>query len=223
MAETPGDRPDLPGEPAADRRWLQQAIELSRRCPPSAAAFSVGAVIVSQSGAVIATGFSRERDPADHAEEVGPGQGHRGRVPGCRPGACGRDDLQLIGAVPQPRLQAAAVCGAYCCRRPAPGRAGLAGAARLRARRGRGLAARARRHGPGNPRARRAGPRRQRAPASAMTSGEPEAGALQLPEFAYAPVTGVSVLPGAVLVAAPSCWPRPRSRLQPWSWAQGTC
>jgi diaminohydroxyphosphoribosylaminopyrimidine deaminase/5-amino-6-(5-phosphoribosylamino)uracil reductase len=70
MAETPGDRPDLPGEPAADRRWLQQAIELSRRCPPSAAAFSVGAVIVSQSGAVIATGFSRERDPADHAEEV---------------------------------------------------------------------------------------------------------------------------------------------------------
>jgi diaminohydroxyphosphoribosylaminopyrimidine deaminase/5-amino-6-(5-phosphoribosylamino)uracil reductase len=54
----------------ADLRWLHEAIELSRRCPPSASAFSVGAILVSQSGAVISTGFSRERDPADHAEEV---------------------------------------------------------------------------------------------------------------------------------------------------------
>jgi pyrimidine deaminase RibD-like protein len=59
------------GDPAGeDRRWLARAIELSRRCPPSASAFSVGAVLVSATGAVIATGFSRERDPADHAEEV---------------------------------------------------------------------------------------------------------------------------------------------------------
>lgn len=55
---------------AADRRFLRQAIELSRRCPPSETAFSVGAVIVEAGGAVLATGFSRESDPHDHAEEA---------------------------------------------------------------------------------------------------------------------------------------------------------
>jgi pyrimidine deaminase RibD-like protein len=74
MAETPRAerrRPPLaPGEAGADRRWLCEAVELSRRCTPSASAFSVGAILVSQSGAVISTGFSRERDPRDHAEEV---------------------------------------------------------------------------------------------------------------------------------------------------------
>jgi pyrimidine deaminase RibD-like protein len=59
-----------PGQPDADLRWLREAIELSRRCPPSASAFSVGAVLVSDAGQVIATGHSRERDPKDHAEEV---------------------------------------------------------------------------------------------------------------------------------------------------------
>jgi diaminohydroxyphosphoribosylaminopyrimidine deaminase / 5-amino-6-(5-phosphoribosylamino)uracil reductase len=63
------------GQPAperaeADARWLRQAIELSRRCPPSPSAFSVGAVLVSGDGGVIATGYSRELDPKDHAEEV---------------------------------------------------------------------------------------------------------------------------------------------------------
>jgi diaminohydroxyphosphoribosylaminopyrimidine deaminase / 5-amino-6-(5-phosphoribosylamino)uracil reductase len=61
---------DVPGRPDADLRWLRQAIELSRRCPPSASAFSVGAVLVGADGGVIATGYSRERDPKDHAEEV---------------------------------------------------------------------------------------------------------------------------------------------------------
>jgi diaminohydroxyphosphoribosylaminopyrimidine deaminase/5-amino-6-(5-phosphoribosylamino)uracil reductase len=60
----------VPGQPDADLRWLRAAIELSRRCPASASAFSVGAVLVSDAGRVIATGYSRERDPADHAEEV---------------------------------------------------------------------------------------------------------------------------------------------------------
>ena len=55
---------------AADRRFLRQAIELSRRCPPSDSAFSVGAVIVSGDGSVLATGYSRESDPYDHAEEA---------------------------------------------------------------------------------------------------------------------------------------------------------
>jgi diaminohydroxyphosphoribosylaminopyrimidine deaminase / 5-amino-6-(5-phosphoribosylamino)uracil reductase len=54
----------------ADQHWLRQAIELSRRCPPSESAFSVGAILVSDAGQVIATGYSRERDPKDHAEEV---------------------------------------------------------------------------------------------------------------------------------------------------------
>jgi 5-amino-6-(5-phosphoribosylamino)uracil reductase len=55
---------------AADRNWLGQAIELSRRCPPSASAYCVGAVLVSRAGVVLATGYSRERDPYQHAEEA---------------------------------------------------------------------------------------------------------------------------------------------------------
>lgn len=54
----------------ADRRWLREAIALSRRCPPSATAFSVGAVLVSAGGEVLATGYSREGSPHDHAEEA---------------------------------------------------------------------------------------------------------------------------------------------------------
>ena len=60
----------VPGQPDADLYWLRQAIELSRSCPPSASAFSVGAILVGADGGVIATGYSRERDPKDHAEEV---------------------------------------------------------------------------------------------------------------------------------------------------------
>ncbi|WP_433006026.1 deaminase [Kribbella sp. CA-294648] len=53
-----------------DRHWLQQAINLSRSCPPLATAFSVGAIIVDAKGTVLSTGYSRETDPHDHAEEV---------------------------------------------------------------------------------------------------------------------------------------------------------
>jgi diaminohydroxyphosphoribosylaminopyrimidine deaminase / 5-amino-6-(5-phosphoribosylamino)uracil reductase len=60
----------LPASPDSDRRWLLEAIELSRRCIPSATAFSVGAVLVSADGTALVTGYSRERNPADHAEEV---------------------------------------------------------------------------------------------------------------------------------------------------------
>lgn len=56
--------------PEVDRHWLLEAIELSRHCPPSATAFSVGAVIVGADGTVLGYGYSREFDPADHAEEV---------------------------------------------------------------------------------------------------------------------------------------------------------
>jgi len=54
----------------ADRYWLARAIGLSRLCPPSRTAFSVGAVIVAGDGAVLATGYSREGSPLDHAEEA---------------------------------------------------------------------------------------------------------------------------------------------------------
>src|SRR6202012_4152211 len=49
---------------------LRAAIELSRRCPPSDTAFAVGAIIVSASGDIMSTGFSREQEAQDHAEEV---------------------------------------------------------------------------------------------------------------------------------------------------------
>jgi riboflavin-specific deaminase-like protein len=57
-----------PGGP--DQRFLRWAVELSRRCPRSATAFSVGAVVVGENGEVLATGFSREQEDHDHAEEV---------------------------------------------------------------------------------------------------------------------------------------------------------
>ena len=57
-----------PGGP--DRRFLSWAVELSRLCPPSDSAFSVGAVVVGEDGDVLTTGFSREQEDHDHAEEV---------------------------------------------------------------------------------------------------------------------------------------------------------
>ncbi len=54
----------------ADSRWLTEAIELSRQCPPADGAFSVGAILVSASGQVIGSGYSRKADPSDHAEEA---------------------------------------------------------------------------------------------------------------------------------------------------------
>lgn len=58
----------------ADRRWLREAIELSRACPPSTTAFSVGALVVDADGRVMARGYSREQDPRDHAEEAALGK-----------------------------------------------------------------------------------------------------------------------------------------------------
>jgi 5-amino-6-(5-phosphoribosylamino)uracil reductase len=57
-----------PGGP--DARFLRAAIELSRQCPPSDTAFAVGAIIVSAGGDIMSTGFSRQQEPQDHAEEV---------------------------------------------------------------------------------------------------------------------------------------------------------
>lgn len=52
-----------------DLRWMRQAIDLSRKCPPSNTAFSVGAIIVDAAGETMATGYSRETDAHVHAEE----------------------------------------------------------------------------------------------------------------------------------------------------------
>jgi pyrimidine deaminase RibD-like protein len=58
------------GDTTADRHWLAESIRLSRCCPPSDSAFSVGALIVASDGTVLATGYSRQHSPYDHAEEV---------------------------------------------------------------------------------------------------------------------------------------------------------
>jgi 5-amino-6-(5-phosphoribosylamino)uracil reductase len=63
-------RYELRPDPERDRRFLLEAVALARNCPPSATAFSVGALIVGGGGEVLATGWSREADPHDHAEEA---------------------------------------------------------------------------------------------------------------------------------------------------------
>ncbi|MBV6701134.1 dCMP deaminase [Kitasatospora aureofaciens] len=57
-----------------DLDHLRRAVELSRRCPPSETAFSVGAVIVGADGEVLAEGYSREVDAHNHAEEAALGK-----------------------------------------------------------------------------------------------------------------------------------------------------
>lgn len=55
---------------AQDLRWMQRAINLAALCPPAAGAYSVGAVIVGEDGTELASGYSREADPHEHAEEA---------------------------------------------------------------------------------------------------------------------------------------------------------
>jgi diaminohydroxyphosphoribosylaminopyrimidine deaminase / 5-amino-6-(5-phosphoribosylamino)uracil reductase len=52
-----------------DREWLAAAVDLAWRCPPSATAFNVGAVIVDADDRELARGWSRETDEHVHAEE----------------------------------------------------------------------------------------------------------------------------------------------------------
>ncbi|SCF34704.1 diaminohydroxyphosphoribosylaminopyrimidine deaminase [Micromonospora purpureochromogenes] len=62
--------------PTLDRRWLQDAVDLSRRCPPKATAYAVGAIVVGRDGAELARGYSRETDSHVHAEESALGKLH---------------------------------------------------------------------------------------------------------------------------------------------------
>ena len=52
-----------------DRHWMQEAIDLSKLCPFSEKAYSVGAIIISAVGKRISTGYSREKGYM-HAEEI---------------------------------------------------------------------------------------------------------------------------------------------------------
>src|ERR1022692_1104932 len=96
----------MPRPSSADRQWMELAIELSRLCPPSASAYSVGAVIVDGGGRELARGYSREDDPHVHAEECALGK--LGALGG--PGALGEGgapDRDLRRPDRDPRLQAA--------------------------------------------------------------------------------------------------------------------
>jgi pyrimidine deaminase RibD-like protein len=50
--------------------FMELAVSLSANCPERDTAFAVGAVIVSQAGIVLSTGYSRELGESWHAEEV---------------------------------------------------------------------------------------------------------------------------------------------------------
>ncbi len=53
-----------------DRRWLSAAIDLSRRAPRTPTNYAVGAVVVGPGDDVLATGYTGESGPRDHAEEA---------------------------------------------------------------------------------------------------------------------------------------------------------
>jgi diaminohydroxyphosphoribosylaminopyrimidine deaminase / 5-amino-6-(5-phosphoribosylamino)uracil reductase len=53
-----------------DRKRLKAAVELSRLSPPSPTHYAVGAVIVDENDMVLATGYTAEGDPHNHAEEA---------------------------------------------------------------------------------------------------------------------------------------------------------
>lgn len=55
--------------PPSDRDWMLTAIDLSRRCPPVATAYSVGAIVVDRAGRELSRGYSRDTGPEVHAEE----------------------------------------------------------------------------------------------------------------------------------------------------------
>ncbi len=59
----------LLSQSAVDGHWLTRAAELAWRCPPTATAFRVGAVIVDAHGEEIAWGHTHETDDTVHAEE----------------------------------------------------------------------------------------------------------------------------------------------------------
>jgi pyrimidine deaminase RibD-like protein len=53
-----------------DIKMMKEAFELSKKCPPTKKAYSVGAIIVDSDNTIISTGYSRETADNVHAEEV---------------------------------------------------------------------------------------------------------------------------------------------------------
>lgn len=49
---------------------MARALKLSEQCPPSETAFAVGAIACTEALSILATGYSRETGPNDHAEEA---------------------------------------------------------------------------------------------------------------------------------------------------------
>lgn len=53
-----------------DKKFLQIAMTLAKKCTPISTAYCVGAVVVDSKNEIISTGFSREDDRHKHAEEI---------------------------------------------------------------------------------------------------------------------------------------------------------
>lgn len=53
-----------------DIRLMRDAYEISRSCPYTEKAYSVGAIITDENSSIISTGYSRETADNVHAEEV---------------------------------------------------------------------------------------------------------------------------------------------------------
>jgi len=51
-----------------DAIQIEKTIELSKKCPKSKTAYSVGAILVTAEGKIF-SGYSRKTDPKNHAEE----------------------------------------------------------------------------------------------------------------------------------------------------------
>ncbi|MEV6595726.1 deaminase [Actinoplanes sp. NPDC051346] len=62
--------PAFTGASSEDRSWLTAAVEMSRLSPPTSTNYAVGAIIVDRRGSVLATGYTGEIGPRDHAEEA---------------------------------------------------------------------------------------------------------------------------------------------------------
>ena len=60
----------MTGPTAADRRLLAAAVEVSRLAPPRDTRYAVGAIVADHDGVELATGFTGEGDPQNHAEEA---------------------------------------------------------------------------------------------------------------------------------------------------------
>ncbi|MFD5077748.1 dCMP deaminase [Streptomyces sp. NPDC058371] len=56
--------------PGTDLEWLRRAVDLSRHCPPSPTAYSVGAVLVGADGRELSRGYSRQDGSRVHAEQA---------------------------------------------------------------------------------------------------------------------------------------------------------